>query len=88
MALRADHDVRASTGNHQVKMPVHPQHPKDPSLVPMQTEIATIPSRDWAWFAKRLFLHAHRVTLSFQWAKQHHSFTAESPLPAEFNRPR
>lgn len=37
---------------------------------------------------KRLFLHAHRVTLSFQWAKQRHSFSAESPIPKEFNRPR
>jgi hypothetical protein len=39
-----------------VRMPVHPQHPKDPSLVPMQIEIATIPSRDWPWFAKSLVL--------------------------------
>lgn len=37
---------------------------------------------------KRLFLHAHRVTLTFPWAKRQQSFTAESPLPAEFNRPR
>lgn len=56
MALRAAHDVRTSTRNLQVKMPVHPQHPKDPSLVPMQTEIVTTPSRDWPWFAKSLVL--------------------------------
>jgi tRNA pseudouridine65 synthase len=37
---------------------------------------------------KRLFLHAHRVTLTFPWAKQTQYFTAESPLPPEFNRPR
>jgi len=37
---------------------------------------------------KRLFLHAHRIALSFQWAKQRQTFSAESPLPPEFNRPR
>lgn len=41
-----------------MRMPVHPQQPKDPSLVPMQIEIATIPSRDWPWFAKSLVLGA------------------------------